>query len=95
MNPAEENCYIPRNFQSWNPCDCLLVAAFLNPSKIIKKISRCHATIELAGFHTRGQVVIDHLGNEEENIHFIEIIDSEEFKKMILWTADYECFLNK
>lgn len=63
------------------------MAAFLNPNKIIKKISRCHATIELVGFHTRGQVVIDHLRKEDENTIFIELIDSEEFKKMILWTA--------
>lgn len=72
-----------------------MIAAFLNPSKIIKKVSRCHATIELGGFHTRGQVVIDHLGKEEENTVFIEIIDAEEFKKMILWTADNKIDFNK
>lgn len=88
MNPADANIYPPRGYKHWLPCDALLVAVFLEP-KMILKSNNYHATIELAGIHTRGQVVIDHLRREDDNTTFIEKVDQDLFQKMALWTAGH------
>lgn len=88
MNAVDANIYPPRGYKHWLPCDALLVAVFLEPKIILKK-NNYHATIELGGKFTRGQVVIDHLRREDDNTTFIEKIDQDLFQKMALWTAGH------
>lgn len=81
LNPAEEKCYKSHNSDGWSPCDCILVAAFLDPSIVLRQRS-CHVTVELAGNHTRGQFVVDHLSRATHNVIIYEFINVEQFKKM-------------
>lgn len=68
------------------PFDALLTAAILFPEKCIKTKGEYHATVELQGNHTRGQMVLDHR-NSKCNVTVIECLDQEEFEKIIEWTV--------
>uniref|UniRef100_A0A1B0D033 Inosine/uridine-preferring nucleoside hydrolase domain-containing protein n=1 Tax=Phlebotomus papatasi TaxID=29031 RepID=A0A1B0D033_PHLPP len=70
MNPIEEKCY--REFTEWVPCDAILAAIFLTKNTLIQKSSQWHATVELSGHHTRGQLVLDHLRKKNNNLTIIE-----------------------
>ncbi|EDW00289.1 pyrimidine-specific ribonucleoside hydrolase RihA [Drosophila grimshawi] len=77
-------------FDNWNPCDALLVAVWLFEKEFVKKSSTWHATVDLTGTHTRGQMVLDHLKECEkfpENVRIIELADDEFFKHIIEWVA--------
>lgn len=43
--------------------------------------------IELNGFHTRGQLVLDRprLSGEEDNVLAVTKIDLQEYEKMLVW----------
>ena len=68
------------------PCDAYLVAAFLYPD-CIESSNRHHATVELYGCETRGQVVLDHKKKLEENVIIIEKINKNIFKNILLQVA--------
>lgn len=70
----------------WICCDAMLVATFLNPSTIVAS-KEMHVTVELFGIKTRGQVVIDHLGEEEPNVTMVTKVDEELFKEMVIDAA--------
>lgn len=69
---------------NWNLCDPTIVAAFLDPDKIITEMIERHVSVELNGHYTRGQMVIDHLEIKKPNVFLIKKIDDEEFKKMYI-----------
>lgn len=71
-------------------CDLYLISCFL-VREIIKKTRRVHATVELAGGHTRGQVVIDHfVRSRDPNVTFIEKIDAEMLKRFMMWICEHK-----
>lgn len=87
LNKVENSQY---EFDNWNPCDALLVAACLFDKQFIKKSSTWHATVDLTGTHTRGQMVLDHLRECKkfpENVRIIEFVDDEFFKHIVEWVA--------
>lgn len=87
LDPVETKAYrnvLPR----WTPCDNFLACCFIYP-KMIEKMTKHHVTIELAGNHTRGQMVIDHLLRSKPNAFLIEKIDVEMFKRFMLWVCDH------
>lgn len=69
------------------PCDAFLAAAYVFPDKCIRKKHKKHVTVELHGNHTRGQVVVDHLGKNDHNVTIIELLNEEEIQKSLYWTA--------
>ncbi|XP_023026570.1 nucleoside hydrolase [Leptinotarsa decemlineata] len=81
---AEENVYPPSRFDRWFPCDAILTFCYLNPDKYITKKSMHHATIELHGSKTRGQVVLNHMNNNTPNVTIIGSFDEELFKEELL-----------
>lgn len=85
LNKAEEFVYTNRD--TYRPCDAYLTAVFLFPDKCIRKQHRNHVTVELHGFHTRGQMVLDHMGQNNHNVTIIELLNEDEFQKALLWTA--------
>lgn len=85
LNIVERKLY--SQYDSWMVCDALLAAAYLFP-KCIKKARSCHATVELAGHFTRGQVVVDHLKTNPHNVKIIELLCSASCKDALLWTAN-------
>lgn len=87
MNPIEEKCY--REFTEWVPCDAILAAIFLTKNTLIQKSSQWHATVELSGHHTRGQLVLDHLRKKNNNLTIIEKVNQEIFMEIMLWTAGH------
>lgn len=90
LNEPELKVFLNNNCKVWNPCDAFVSAIFLKPDEIVRKSKKCHATVELSGKFTRGQVVIDHLNQNQDNITIIEQIDVDICKKLFLWTADHE-----
>lgn len=77
-------------YTNWNPCDALLVAGWLFEKQFIKKSSNWHATVDLTGTYTRGQMVLDHLKECEkfpENVRIIELVDDKFFKHIVEWVA--------
>ncbi len=77
------------NFTRWRCCDLYSAFCFIFPDAI-KKSAKFHATVELAGNYTRGQMVLDHLKKEDSNIEIIQEIDIEVFRKFCLWICGHE-----
>lgn len=67
-------------------CDAFLAAILLRPDLIEKKTEH-HATVELHGYETRGQVVLDHLKEMETNVTVVERIDFETMKGALIEAA--------
>lgn len=85
LNPIETKGFAGRCF--WTPFDAYAVASFVSP-QIVKRTEDFHMTIELGGFFTRGQAVIDHIDREGyKNVTVIEEIDVEMFKELIKTTV--------
>lgn len=84
LNQVERIAFRERPF--FTPFDALLTAAILFPERCIQTQKRYHVTVELDGFHTRGQMVID-LRNHNHNVTVIETVNEEEIKKVLLWIA--------
>lgn len=85
MNEVDAIAY--RNYDSFLPCDAFLTAVFVFPDKCIKTKSQNHATIELQGFHTRGQMVLDHKRRNKHNVTIIETLNEDEVKKALHFSA--------
>ncbi|KAI9590464.1 hypothetical protein GQX74_008631 [Glossina fuscipes] len=87
LNAVESAQYLITGHKAWNPCDGLLVAAFLFDKQIIRKESFWHCTVDLTSC-TRGQMVLDHLHEIEKNaknVHLIELLDAEFFQCAAEW----------
>lgn len=84
LNEVERIAFRDRNH--FTPYDALLTAVFLFPEKCIKVKCKYHATVELHGLHTRGQMVLD-LQNLIHNVTVIEHVHQDEFEKILYWTA--------
>lgn len=67
-------------------CDAILAAVLLRPD-LVERASQHHATVELHGYETRGQVVLDHLKRLETNVSVIERIDFETMKGAFIEAA--------
>ncbi|XP_014271522.1 nucleoside hydrolase [Halyomorpha halys] len=70
-------------YKHWISADQLLAAIFINKD-LIKQSKHIHATVELMGLLTRGQVVIDHLNSHKPNIQLITEVDTDLYKDMLL-----------
>lgn len=75
-----------RNQKYFTPFDALLAAIALFPERCIKTQRNYHATVELYGLYTRGQMVLDRR-NLNHNVTVIELIHQEEFERILYWTA--------
>lgn len=71
------------------PCDAFLIACFCFPN-MITKIRKHAVSVELSGNFTRGQMILDHRREEEENAFIIEEMDARFFKKLLCWVAGHE-----
>ncbi|XP_021958071.1 inosine-uridine preferring nucleoside hydrolase [Folsomia candida] len=88
MNAIEEKI-LSRNTKihdGWVSCDALVPAVMLS-SKITMEVQSHFCRIELNGFHTRGQLVLDRprLSGEEDNVLAVTKIDLQEYEKMLVW----------
>ncbi|XP_061395305.1 nucleoside hydrolase-like [Musca vetustissima] len=89
LNCVEASQYLKPGFKGWNPCDAILVAAFLFKSRLVRKQSLWHCIVDLSG-HTRGQMVLDHLQEVDKNpknVRIIELVEAEFFKSAAEWGA--------
>lgn len=88
LNPAE-NAYQQDFIDNWTPADIMVIAALINPDQFIRKSSSCHATIELNGILTRGQMIIDHNRKNPDNAEVIQSVDEKIYKNLLLWTVGH------
>lgn len=86
MDPVDEHISVKGNFIL---CDVYAIACFLFP-QLIRKMEKCHVTVELGGAHSRGQMVVDHLEKEEPNAFVIQEMDGETFASFIMWLCGHE-----
>lgn len=73
----------------WCPCDAFLVAAFLYPD-VAKTVLNCHASVELQGYRTRAQMVINHKKELEPNVAIITELNLDLFKSILLNTFNHK-----
>lgn len=85
LNLAESICY--REYTDWVPTDAYLMAAFLFPELSIRKTRKLHATVELTGKFTRGQMVLDHLSKTPSNVTVVHLLSEEGCKKVFEWAV--------
>ncbi|KAK9720459.1 Inosine-uridine preferring nucleoside hydrolase [Popillia japonica] len=85
LNKAEKSVYRDRLSEHWYPCDAFLAITLIYP-ECIRKEGIYHATIELNGKETRGQVVLDHLNENESNVRIIKRVN-ENFVQDILYKS--------
>lgn len=85
LNKIEEFCY--QDYTYYVPCDAVLTAALLFPEKCIKAKRKYHVTVELHGQHSRGQMILDHMGKNKHNVTIVETMHVEEMKSALLWAA--------
>lgn len=88
MNKIDVNVYKKHNYSNWIPCDALLVACFVSSSVITQYIDY-NVTVELSGYFTRGQMVLDHLQKQQKNASVIVSIDEQKFMELMLFTAGH------
>lgn len=79
-----------QNFKQYIPCDALVTSLFIHP-EIVTKATEWHATVELNGRETRGQLVLDHLKENRANVRIVEKIDEEDMKTIMLWVCGGDC----
>lgn len=87
LNEVENKCYGHR--LNWIPCDAFVAAIFIKPD-IVLHSEQWHVDVELAGTLTRGQAVLDHKKSTKVNTKIVDRIDTEYFKRMVLYAADHE-----
>ena len=87
LNSVEKAIFIPKKVVNWIVCDAMLVAAYIFPTLAISHSRLYHATVELTGTHTRGQMVLDHLKMRENNATIIMEIQRNNYRRIISWTA--------
>lgn len=87
LNQIELLPYQNRTF--YDIYDALAVAALLFPKIIIQKQNPFNAAMELHGnHHTRGEMFVNRQSTDY-NVLIIEKVFNEEFKKLLLWAANY------
>uniref|UniRef100_T1J6D6 Mediator of RNA polymerase II transcription subunit 15 n=1 Tax=Strigamia maritima TaxID=126957 RepID=T1J6D6_STRMM len=72
-----------RKRAGYHSCD-LLAMAIVVDEKVATEIVNCHATVELVGTRTRGQMVTDHRrwSGSKPNIHFVKEVDNDAFLQL-------------
>lgn len=89
LTKIEKSSYEAYNDTNYLPFDTFTAASFLFPKNIIQKTIRLNATMELHGLYTRGEVIINRQ-SKETNALFIEKISEDDFKRIMLWTAELD-----
>lgn len=90
---AEKKVYHElKDWDKWCPCDAYVAASFIEPLKMVTKHLSYHGTVELHGWKTRGQVVLDHLRTEDDNLIIIESLNEEYFKQMLIKAASMKSY---
>lgn len=88
LNALDDFVYVQRKALYFKPCDALLTAVLICPESIVAS-NKWHASVELHGTHTRGQLALDHLKAKEDNVVIVERVDEEIFKRLLLWTVGH------
>lgn len=77
-----------RNKKIYDTYDTFTAAAFLFPERMIQKCNQYKALMELHGYYTRGEMFVNRQSTDY-NVFIIEKICGDEFKKIMLWTANF------
>lgn len=89
LTEIEKISYEAYNETVYLPFDTFTAAAFLFPNDLIQKTNRYNATMELHGLYTRGQMIVNRQ-SKDTNVLIIEKISEDEFKRIMLWTAELQ-----
>lgn len=89
LTEIEKISYEAYNETVYLPFDTFTAGAFLFPNDLIQKTNRYNATMELHGLYTRGQMIVNRQ-SKDTNVLIIEKISEDEFKRIMLWTAELQ-----
>lgn len=69
----------------WNPCDALLVTAFLYPETVLRsKFSNVEIELDHGSPNRRGLMIEAHSPESGSRHHILELVDEESFKNLIV-----------
>lgn len=80
LNPVEKKPL--GEDDNWMPCDLLVAMAYTNP-EIVTETKRYRADVELYGWLTRGQLVLDHMNQGQGNVTIIDNMDHARIAQML------------
>lgn len=80
LNPVEKKPL--GEGDNWMPCDLLVAMAYTNP-EIVTETKRYRADVELYGWLTRGQLVLDHMNQGQGNVTIIDNMDHVRIAQML------------
>lgn len=87
LNEVEKFAF--RNASIFKSFDSFTAASFLFPALVIEEKKRYNVTVELQGYLTRGQTIVNHLSHDF-NANIIQKISETDYKRIMMWTANYD-----
>ncbi|XP_062551543.1 pyrimidine-specific ribonucleoside hydrolase RihA-like isoform X2 [Armigeres subalbatus] len=85
LNPVEKKPLGEND--NWMPCDLLVAMAFTHP-ELVTEAKRYRADVELHGWLTRGQLVLDHMNEGQGDMVIIDNMDNERIVQMLVGLAN-------
>lgn len=83
MNYVERPLRVKASFVEWMPCDQVAAAVALSRAAMSESFTT-YVTVELAGRHTRGQVVVTQSIRSSQNTTIVTKVNQQQLAELLL-----------